>query len=92
MSETITWVRTCKACGHDNPENAKRCNSCAKNLTGGMTDRYIRRWACPKCSTLNMADNTACLCSFTKGSADPGFLGWMGIIFVGLFILSKCGQ
>jgi hypothetical protein len=68
MSKEIYWYRTCKSCGHDNPDNANSCNSCARSLTGVFSDNYNRRWACPECPRINMADNSKCICGFDKSS------------------------
>lgn len=63
----MEWYRTCKSCGHDNPDNASSCNNCARSLTGVFSDNYHRRWACPKCSRMNMSDNSTCMCGFSTG-------------------------
>jgi hypothetical protein len=54
------FFRTCKNCGHDNSDEASKCNSCAKSLTGGFSDKYHARWGCPDCGTINMKENAKC--------------------------------
>ena len=67
----ISWDRTCKRCGHDNPDSANQCNSCGTYMVeSGMfsnTINYNRRWACPESSHMNMESNDKCICGFSKG-------------------------
>lgn len=69
----ISWYRTCKRCGHDNPDDARKCNSCGVYMveTGIFSDtvNYNRRWACPESSHMNMDSNDSCICGFKKPSS-----------------------
>ncbi len=66
----IYWYRTCKRCGHDNPDDARQCNSCGTYMveSGIFSDtiNYNRRWACPESSHMNMDSNDTCMCGFKK--------------------------
>lgn len=70
MSDEILCFRTCKSCGHDNADNARKCNSCASSMFIGIfeTANFHERWGCPKCSTLNMKENEKCRCGFKRPS------------------------
>lgn len=59
------WVKICNDCGYKNPEDASKCNSCGEELWKGNflglgKNNHIRKWACPKCSTLNFEENKTC--------------------------------
>jgi len=68
----IRWYRTCKRCGHENPDNARQCNSCGidmfENGFFSSTYNYNRRWVCPECSRMNMEGNDSCICGFGRSS------------------------
>lgn len=73
--------RTCKSCGHDNPDDASKCNGCAKSLTGAFTDNFHSRWGCPDCGRVNMSANSKCICGYKV----PGcFLTTACVDFAGL--------
>jgi transposase-like protein len=67
----ITKLKTCKSCGHDNPDNARSCNSCAASLTEtGLftkTGGHHKRWVCPDCNRINMEENKKCSCGYKRG-------------------------
>lgn len=71
MSKKI-WVRECKKCSYKNPNDASRCNSCGQEMVESgffsATYHFEKKWACPKCSTLNFSDNKTCAsCLWKEG-------------------------
>ena len=83
------YVRTCKHCGQNNPNNARRCNGCGqKMIVSGLfssTNHFHNRWLCPKCSTYNMEENDRCSCGYKLPSY--WWIFWLIIIFIGLYLL-----
>ncbi len=65
-SKDPSKFRTCKSCGHDNPDNAKKCNGCGGDLFVGIFDKenFHKRWGCPDCGRVNMEANSKCLCGY----------------------------
>jgi phage FluMu protein Com len=71
MSKKV-WVRECKNCSFNNPKDASRCNRCGQVMVESgflsATYHFESKWACPKCSTLNYADNKTCAsCLWKEG-------------------------
>lgn len=67
--EKLEIVRTCKACGVDNPNHSVQCQSCASNFaeSGDCEEKmaYYERWVCPDCGAMNERENEECAGCFS---------------------------
>jgi ribosomal protein L40E len=72
----MLYVKTCKKCGFNNPDDAHKCNKCGTDFTKSVFmsfkgwdwdwSKFYRRWVCPRCNTLNLTENRTCSGCFKK--------------------------
>lgn len=64
-------IYTCKKCGYDNPEGSQKCNNCGV-VDLHYSSKHHKRWACPRCRTLNMWENSKCAGCFNYEKKGGG--------------------
>lgn len=86
------WLKTCKKCGYDNPDDSSTCNGCQKSLSQGIFGvGHYRRWACRDCGTINAEANCTCAGCHKKACSGIGIsdiIIWSFIIFL-VYIFMK---
>jgi predicted RNA-binding Zn-ribbon protein involved in translation (DUF1610 family) len=67
-------VLVCTQCQTANRNDARKCNSCGRELfgLGGMIKtRFERKWVCPDCGEMNHLRNPTCINDCNEEAPSP---------------------